>query len=138
MYKLVTSYLLSLLLIISIATSCSITDSGPSTSTFTIEVDSISVPAEVSSSDTLVIQPFGTVGPDGCHSFKQFEASQTPSSLDLQVIGEVVEDDDIGCTGAIVKLDTTDNVPPPLEGPFEINIHQPDESILSRTVEVND
>lgn len=136
MYKLITSYLLSFLLIISMVINCSIIDGGSNTSAFTVEVDSISVPSEVASSDSLVVRPFGTVGPDGCHSFKRFEASQTPSSLDLQVIGEVVEGDDIACAATIVKLDTTYSVPPPLEGPFEITVQQPDESISTRTVKV--
>lgn len=134
-----TFYLVfSLLLLASLWTNCSLIGGGTNTSTFIVEVDSINVPSEVASTDTLIVRPFGTVGTNGCHSFKQFEASQTPSSLDLQVIGEVVEGDDIGCTDEIVKLDTTYEVPPPLEGPFEITIPQPDETTLTRTVTVKD
>lgn len=132
------SYFFALLPIATLITGCSIFDSGSSTSSFTIAVDSISVPSEVASSDTLVVRPLGTVGPNGCYSFERFEASRTSSSLDLKLIGKQVEDDDVTCTDAIIELDTTYRVPPPLEGPFEINIHQPDESILSRTVEVTD
>lgn len=131
-------YLFFLLFTIAFGASCSVINNDANTSTFVIKVDSISVPNEVASSDTLVIRPFGTVGPDGCHSFERFEASRTSSSLDLKLVGELIERDDIGCADVIVQLDTTYKVPPPLEGPFKINIFQPDESVLSRTIEVND
>jgi hypothetical protein len=138
MNKLIISCVLPSLLIGALWTGCSIISVGPSTSTFTIEVDSISVPSELASTDTLVIRPFGRVGPNGCYSFERFEASKTSSSLDLKLIGELVEGDDIGCLTAIVELDTTYTVPPPLEGPFEIEIKQPDGSVLTRAVEVKE
>lgn len=135
MNKLIMSYLL---LMADLRTGCSIFDDGTNTSTFIIQVDSISVPTEVASDDTLAIRPFGRVGPNGCYSFERFEASRTTSSLDLKLIGELVEGDDIGCLSAIIELDTTYTVPPPLEGPFEIDILQPDESVLTHTVEVRE
>lgn len=127
-----------LLLMTALWTGCSIIDDGTNTSTFVVKVDSMSVPTEIASSDTLAIHPFGRVGPNGCYSFKRFEASRTSSFLELKLIGELVEGNDIGCADVIVELDTTYKVSPPLEGPFEIKINQPDESVLSRTVEVKE
>lgn len=126
------------LLMATLWTGCSIIDDGINTSTFVIQVDSINVPTEIASSDTLAIRPFGRVGPNGCYSFKRFEASRTSSSLELKLIGKLVEGNDIGCFSAIVELYTIFKVPPPLEGPFGIKINQPDESVLSRTVEVKE
>ncbi|MCW9708031.1 hypothetical protein [Fodinibius salsisoli] len=131
-------YLLILLFALVIGAGCSVINGDTQSSTFTIKVDSINVPSEVASDDTLTVRPFGTVGPNGCYSFERFESSRTSSSLDLKLVGELTEGDDIGCFDAIVQLDTVFKVPPPLEGSFEINIQQPDESVLSRTVEVKD
>lgn len=131
-------HLFFLLFILAVGIRCSVINDDTQSSTFTIKIDSINVPSEVASDDTLTIRPFGTVGPNGCHSLERIKASRTSSSLDLQVVGRVIEGDDIVCSDVIVFLDTTYAVPPPLEGPFEINIQQPDKSVLSRTVEVAD
>lgn len=138
MHKPISTYLLPFLLVAVVWTGCSVIDGGTTTNAFLIKVDSLSIPSEVAASDTLIIQPYGTVGPNGCHSFSWFRAFRTSSSLDLQIIGKVVEGKNIGCTDAIVTLDTTYSVLPPLKGSFEINIQQPDGSVLTRTVEVEE
>ncbi len=103
---------------------------------YVVKVDSVNVASQVNFSDTLSVHLFGTIGPNGCHSFKRFDKSSTSSKLALKVIGEVVKGDNLGCTDAIVQLDRIFQVEPPLQDPFEINIEQPDGSVLERTVEV--
>ncbi len=110
---------------------------GPSTSHYTIRVDSLSAPAAVARTDTLRVRFFGFIGPDGCWSLASVDRQVTTSSLDVTFRGQHQRGGGIACTQMVVYLDRRESVAPPLGGPaFTITVHEPDGSKLTRTVAV--
>ena len=119
--------------------ACSLveTDDKSARRYFTAQVDSISILAAVSASDTLSIQLHGWLGNHGCYRFERFEVARTASTLDLAVIGSVPTEPTV-CPDVMVPLPARYEVAPPLGGPFHIVILQPDGSALERVVHVED
>jgi len=101
------------------------------------EVDSITVPAQSPSSDTLSVRLLGTVGPTGCYSFDRFDVERSADRLTVTPVVAQVTSDNISCTQAIVPLDETYKAAPPFEeGPLTIVVPQPDRPDVTTTVEV--
>lgn len=101
------------------------------------EVDSIHVPAQTGSADTLSVRLRGTVGPNGCYSFDRFDIERTPDRLTITPIVQRIRDDEVACTMALVPLDETYHAPPPFSrGSFTIRVPQPDRPDVTTTVEV--
>lgn len=100
------------------------------------EVDSIDVPAEIASSDTLSVHLYGMVGPNGCYSLDRIEEERAPGQITLL---PVVHHRTGGvCTMALVPLDTAHDVAPPFEeGTLKILIPQPDRPDVTATVTIN-
>jgi hypothetical protein len=106
----------------------STTDTGPVE--FIVRVDSMSHPSFAATTDTITIRLFGTVGPDGCHSFSHFEDTWQPLRLDLTVWGQVSAA--AGCPDVMVYLNGKEyKLVATQQGWLSINIQQPDGSILT-------
>jgi hypothetical protein len=101
------------------------------------EVDSLDVPARIASSDTLRVRMSGTVGPNGCYSFDEFDGERTEGRLTITPRVEHVTGDEVMCTMAIVPLDETYMAAPPFEeGELSVTVPQPDRPDVTATVEV--
>ena len=109
---------------------------GPSVDHFVIRVADISAPSIVNASDTLQIRFSGGIGPDGCWSLDRVDRHVTKTTLELTFRGKHEVTSGFDCTQMPTALDYLDRVPPPLETPFSITVHQPDGSLLRRQVTV--
>lgn len=110
---------------------------GRQVASLVAEVDSIDTPNEIASSDTLTVQFYGTVGPNGCYSFERFDVERSASRLIVTPVVERVTGEDVVCTMAIVPLDVTYTAAPPFEeGTLTVEVPQTDGSEVTATVEV--
>ncbi len=100
---------------------------------FLIQVDSITGPASVSSTETLTVRFYGFLGPSGCHVLDHVDRNRTPDALELIFHGE---DRGGTCTQALVFLDHQEEIAPPFQDPFIILVRQPDGSVLEKVVRV--
>jgi hypothetical protein len=107
------------------------------TNEFVIEVDSIHVADTITFGDTLDIEFFGTIGPNGCYTLNRFDAGYSEDSILITAIG-VFSGDDV-CPDMISKLDGTIlqiiNISP---GDYILAVNQPDDSQLTRDLRVDD
>ncbi len=102
---------------------------------YKIKVDSITHPDTVSITDTLIIKFYGTVGPDGCHSFSHFEEHKKTNELELTVWG--TKRIRGLCTDVMVFLDGKEyKTLPNKRGLFQIKVIQPDNSFFIDSVYV--
>lgn len=109
---------------------CSPTD-GPLTDPvmFQVKVDSIAHVPSIVLGDTADIRFFGTIGPDGCHSFSHFLVIRQPASVDFAVWGKRSLAN--ACPAVMVYLDgNTYRYIPSQRGTLQIFVHQPDGSTL--------
>jgi hypothetical protein len=106
---------------------------GPSVERYIIRVDQIIVPRVTTAGDTLWVRFQGAIGPSGCYWLARVDRKVSRTSLDVTFRGE---HEDALCTQAPVALDYTIPVPPPLQDPFTITVHQPDLSVMTRVVAV--
>ena len=103
---------------------------------FKIMVDNIAHPDTVSITDTLKIKFYGTVGPDGCHSFSHFEEHKKTNELEITVWGSR-PNFETACTDVMVFLDGKEyKTLPNKRGLFQIKVVQPDNSFFIDSVYV--
>lgn len=101
------------------------------------EVDSIDTPDRIAPSDTLSVQFYGTVGPNGCYSLDRFDEKRSSGRLTVEPVVKHVVGEGIGCTMAIVPLEATYRAAPPFEeGELTIEVPQSDQADVTATVEV--
>lgn len=113
------------------------TDEGRQVEALVAEVDSVDAPDKIASSDTLTVQFYGTVGPNGCYSFDRFDVERSGSRLIVTPVVEHRRGEDIACTMAIVPLDVTYTAEPPFDvGTLTIEVPQPEDSNVTTAVEV--
>ena len=104
---------------------------------YKIKIEKITVPDTVSIQDTLKIKLDGTVGPDGCHSFKGFEIEKVGGEINITAWGSRPNFSTI-CPTVMVYLNGKNcNVLIPNTGHYKINIMQPDNTIYSKWVYIN-
>jgi hypothetical protein len=104
---------------------------------FLIKVDSIHVADTLASAVPFDIEFFGTVGFDGCHSFKVFNQTITENQIKIGVWG-TYENFNGTCPTVIVSLDGKKlRMTIPFAGNYTINILEPDNSSLIKMVVVN-
>ncbi|MBA2243555.1 MAG: hypothetical protein H0W11_01240 [Gemmatimonadetes bacterium] len=102
---------------------------------YAIFVDSIQVPAVVSSNQPFTIRFFGEVGPDQCWNFNGFNSQKDARRLDILVLGRYVSTE--RCPQIEVKLDGEPfDVQPPFEDPFTVRVTQPNGDSLVVTIPV--
>lgn len=112
-------------------------DSNGEVDTLVADVDSIGVPDQISSSDTLSVRLYGTVGPNGCYSFDRFDVGRSPGRLAVTPVVRHRTGNDILCTMAVVPLDETYTAYPPFsEGTWTVTVPQPEEEDVTSVVEV--
>lgn len=104
---------------------------------YMIKVDSIHIPDPVTVNIPFDIEFFGTVGFDGCHSFKTFSQTVENNFITINTWGTYENKNGV-CPTVMVyldgqKLNMTFNV----AGTYNIIIGQPDNSTFMRQITVN-
>lgn len=100
-------------------------------------VDSVAVPAQIGTRDTLSVHLYGTVGPNGCFSLARIDSERTESRLTLRPLVVDATDEQRMCTMAVVPLDATYTAPPPFAaGPLQIVVPQANRADVTATVTV--
>ncbi len=112
--------------------SCQKSVDNPMTE-FVVRVDSVVHATFAASNDTIPLRFFGTIGPDGCHSFSHFAVERSTLQLDITVWGQ--RSNALACPLVMVYLDGRhyDFVPGQM-GWFKFNVHQPDGSIIRDSI----
>jgi hypothetical protein len=108
---------------------------GPDHSDFIIKVDSVTGPSVVSGGAPLTVYVYGFVGGNGCHHFQEFRVDRSTGAVDVTVVGRREGDTRSLCTQNIVMLEPEPlTVAPPITDPFLLRFHQPDKTILVKTI----
>lgn len=101
---------------------------------FVVQVDSITGPASVSSTETLTVRFWGRLGPDLCSRLDRVDRDRTPDALELRFHGERSMDG--GCPQMPAILDHQEEIAPPFGDPFTVRVSQPDGALLEKVVRV--
>jgi hypothetical protein len=100
---------------------------------FIVKVDSMQVPSIVEKDDTLRMRCHGTVGTNGGYSFAHFEDELESLKLELTVWGKYIPAR--AHTDVMVYLEGEEyHLVVTRRGQLEIRVHQPDGSVVKRTV----
>jgi hypothetical protein len=102
---------------------------------YLIKVDSIHIPGTILSRTPFDIEFFGTVGFDGCHSFKTFNQTSKDNDINIEVLGKYESNGT--CPAVLVTLNGQKlNMTLNLQGIYNIKIQQPDNSSFVRQITV--
>jgi hypothetical protein len=105
-------------------------------SDFLIKVDSIHVRDTLASAVPFDIEFFGTIGYNGCNSFKTFD--QTINDKDIKIGAWGTYENKSACPSVMVFLNGQKlNMTIPFAGIYNITISEPDNSYLVRKIVVN-
>jgi hypothetical protein len=108
--------------------------SEPEEREFVIAVDSVRAPGAVSGGAAFDVAFFGTIGTSGCYAFKEFRVTKSTTAADITLIG-VYRSKTGTCTDVLMLLGGRQfTISPPVADPFELRVHQPDNSLLVKTV----
>lgn len=112
-------------------------DNSDSSSDFIVKVDSFKVPAAVTSATPFDVVFYGTVGRNGCYSFKTFNKAVKGNDISIEVWGTF--DYKTGsCPEELVLLDGIKlNLTIPFPGTYRIVIKEPADYTLVRQITVN-
>ena len=96
---------------------------------FLIEVDSIDLADTITTTDTLFISFYGTVGNTSCYSFSHFYPEANVDTIDVEVWGKLAPGEN--CDSGLVYLEGEQlNIIYFDEGTYFVNVKQPDGSLL--------
>jgi len=110
---------------------------SPSLEFHIAQVDSLHFPEVIAPSDTLNVEFYGTVGPDGCHSFARFDVEASQRQLTITPVVRHVTSENAMCTMAIVPLNHTFTADPPFsEGALTLAVPQPNGEEIRAVVNV--
>ena len=102
---------------------------------FLIEVDSIDLADTITTSDTLFISFYGTVGTTNCYSFYQFCPETIMDTIKVEVWGMLAPGEN--CDSVMVYLEGEQlNVYNFDEGTYFVHVKQPDGSLLTDSLAV--
>ena len=102
---------------------------------FLIEVDSINLADTITTSDTLFISFYGTVGNTNCYSFYQFYAETVVDTINIEVWGMLAPGEN--CDSGLVYLEGEQlNIINFYEGTYFVHVYQPDGSLLTDSLTV--
>ena len=102
---------------------------------FLIEVDSISLADTITTSDTLFISFYGTVGTTDCYSFYQFYPETIVDTIKVEVLGKLLPGEN--CDSVMVYLEGEQlNILNFDEGTYFVHVKQPDGSLLTDSLAV--
>lgn len=104
---------------------------------FLIKVDSISIPQAISSGTPFNIGFFGTIGGDGCHTFKEFKQTSESNNIILEAWGNL-DVQSTACTTVMMFLGGR-SMPLTIQTPgvYNLKVKQPDNTFLIRQITVN-
>ena len=112
-----------------ISTSCLKNEQEEQDTYFLVEVDSIAFADTISTTDTLSISFYGTIGNNGCYSFSNFYPVTNEDTLDIEVWGKLAPGED--CASVMVYLEGEQlNVINFDEGTFFVHVRQPGGGLL--------
>lgn len=102
---------------------------------FLVEVDSISLADTITTSDTLFISFYGTIGTNGCYSFSHFYPQTDEDTINVEVWGKLAPGEN--CTSVMVYLEGEQlNIINFDEGTYFVHVYQPDGSLLTDSLAV--
>jgi hypothetical protein len=107
------------------------------TNDFLIKVDSIKIPEIITSAVPFDVEFFGTIGFNGCFSFKTFNTVDNGSSITIEAWG-TSDFSNLLCPDALVSLNgykLTLTIPYP--GIYKMIIHEPGNYSLTKQINVN-
>ncbi len=107
-----------------------------SESKFRIKVDSLNVPDSIAFNDTLICKFWALIGSNLCYQFSNFETKLNPKQIDIKLWGYHTESE-VCATAVSVLRGKEYKFIPEAKGLFQINVFQPDNSILKDSVLVN-
>jgi hypothetical protein len=135
--KRITSSLILAIVIVIFIGLLSCHDDSSSSDDFMVKVDSFKVPAEVTSATPFDVVFYGTIGLNGCYSFKTFNQVIKGNDISIEVWGTF--DYKTGtCPEELVSLDGYKlNLSIPFPGTYRIIIKEPADYTLVRQITVN-
>ena len=102
---------------------------------FLVKVDSISLADTITTSDTLFISFYGTVGTTGCYSFSHFYPQTNVDTIDVEVWGKLAPGEN--CDSGLVYLEGEQlNILNFDEGIYFVHVYQPSGSLLTDSLTV--
>lgn len=102
---------------------------------FLVEVDSISLADTITTSDTLFISFYGTVGTNNCYSFSHFFPQTDEDTINIEVWGKLAPGEN--CDSGLVYLEGEQlNIVNFDEGTYFVHVYQPDGSLLTDSLAV--
>lgn len=105
--------------------------------TLVAKVDSVIVPSRIAPTDTLRVRMRGSVGPNSCYRFEEFDVLRATGRLTITPVVVRTTADDIACATVVVPLNRTYTAAPPFdEGTLTITVPQPDQPDVTTSVDV--
>jgi hypothetical protein len=102
---------------------------------FLVEIDSISLADTITTSDTLSISFYGTVGNNGCYSFSHFYPQTNEDTINIEVWGKLAPGEN--CTSVMVYLEGEQlNILNFDEGTYFVHVKQPGGGLLTDSLTV--
>ena len=102
---------------------------------FLVKVDSIDLADTITTSDTLFISFYGTIGTTDCYSFYQFYPETIVDTINVEVWGKLVPGEN--CDSVMVYLEGEQlNIINFDEGTYFVHVKQPDGSLLTDSLAV--
>jgi hypothetical protein len=105
-------------------------------SEFVIKIDSVTGPVTVPAGAPFQQLFWGPVGSNGCFYFKEFRVTRSSTGADVSVIGEEHHGGGDCATLIVYLRDEPLTLAPPVSNPFVLRVHQPDGTILTKTIQV--
>ncbi|MEX0684459.1 MAG: hypothetical protein WD267_01125 [Balneolales bacterium] len=102
---------------------------------FLIEVESIAAPESVMLGDSVAVNFFGTIGPNGCFSFSHFEATDIENGIEIDAYGQYIHSR--VCAAVIVDLDgRAYYYVPETRGMKQVRVNRQNRDPLERVINV--
>ena len=101
---------------------------------FVIHADSVSGASSVWFGSAFELVVHARVGPDACSCFKEFRGPRTSAGADISLIGKKNRRGE--CATVPAEMHASFIVFPYVGDPYVLRIHQPDGTVLSKTVRV--
>jgi hypothetical protein len=135
--KRIASSLTLIIVIVALIGLLSCHDDSASSNDFMIKVDSFKVAGAVTSATPFDVTFYGTMGRNGCYSFKTFNRIVSGNDISIEVWGTF--DYKTGsCPEELVSLDGIKlNLTIPFPGTYRIIIKEPEDYTLVRQITVN-
>ena len=111
-------------------TGCTKFDEEEQDTYFLVKVDSIDLADTITTTDTLYISFYGTIGTNHCYSFSHFYPETDEDTINVEVWGKLVPGEN--CDSGLVYLDGEIlNIINFGEGIYFVHVYQPDGSLLA-------